>query len=135
VLEELAALRPRELAQTEMLDDRADAQIEDTLDASLDLLVRDRAGAERLDVHADGPGPADGVAELHLARLGEPCRDDVLRDVTSGVRADTVDAPRVFAAERGAAVARELAVGVDRRLPARQACVESPGRRCRCPPG
>ena len=56
---------------------------------------------------------ADRVRDLELAAVGEPGRDDVLRDVARGVRGRAVDLRRILARERAAAVAGRAAVGVD----------------------
>src|SRR4051812_33195240 len=106
--------------QVEVADDRGGTQVEDLHDRVLDGLVGDRAGAERVDEHADGTGFADRVGDLNLAPLGEPGSDDVLRDPAHGVRRRTVDLRRVLAAEGAAAVASHAAVGVDDDLAAGQ---------------
>ena len=56
---------------------------------------------------------ADRVRDLHLAAIGEPGGDDVLRDVARRVGGRAVDLRRVLAREGAAAVARRAAVGVD----------------------
>ena len=94
-----------------------------------DLLSRNHAGAERLDQHADRMRDADRVRDLHLAALGEPGRDDVLRDVARGVGRRTVDLGRVLAGEGAAAVAGHPAVRVGDDLAAGQARHRPSGRR------
>jgi hypothetical protein len=80
-------------------------------------------GALGRDEHAGRLGHADRVAELHLADLGQPGRDDVLGDVAGHVRGGAVDLCRVLAGERAAAVPAATAVGVDDDLAAGQAAV------------
>src|SRR3954454_18918528 len=72
-------LRVDRAQQLEVTDDRRRAQVEHLEDGRLDLLVGQHAGAERVDEHADGTRLADRICNLHLAALGEPGRDDVLR--------------------------------------------------------
>ena len=90
---------------------------------SLELLVVDLAGAERVHVHADRLRDADGVRDLHLAARGEPGGDDVLRDVARVVAGRAIDLRRVLAAEGAAAVTAHAAVGVDDDLAAGEARV------------
>ena len=101
----------------------------------LDLLVRDLAGAERLDREADRPGDADAVGDLDLEAVGEAGGDDVLGDPAGRVRRRAVDLRRILAREGATAVAGHAAVAVDDDLAAGQAGVahrsagdEPPGR-------
>ena len=80
-------------------------------------------GAERLDHDRDRMGDADRVGHLHLAAIGEPGGDHVLRDPARGVRGGAVDLGRVLAREGAAAMARHAAVGVDDDLAPGQAAV------------
>ena len=70
-----------------------------------------------------GMRDADRVRDVHLAAVGEPGRDDVLRDIAGGVRGRAVDLRRILAREGAAAVARSAAVRVDDDLASRQARV------------
>src|SRR6478735_9417660 len=99
--------------QVEVADDRGGAEVEYLEDGGLDLLVRDDAGAEGLDEHADGRGLADGVRDLRLAAAGQSGGHDVLGDPAHRVGGRAVDLRRVLAGERAAAVAGHAAVGVD----------------------
>src|SRR3546814_4401312 len=69
--------------------------------------------AEGGDRDAGRLGDADGVADLHLAAVGQARGDHVLGDVARGVGGRAVDLGRVLAGERAAAVAGPAAVGVD----------------------
>src|SRR5947207_14023753 len=53
-------------AQVEVADDGRRPEVEDVLDSLLDLGGIDGLGAERLDHDRDGPGHAEGVADLDL---------------------------------------------------------------------
>ena len=64
-------------------------------------------------VQRDRAGDADAVGDLDLEPVGEPRRDDVLRDPARGVRGRPVDLRRILAAERAAAVTGHAAVRVD----------------------
>src|SRR5262245_12731590 len=63
---------------------------------------------------------ADRIRNLDLAPVGEPRRNDVLRDVARGVGSGAVDLRRVLPGERTAAVRRGPAVRVDDDLAAGQ---------------
>src|SRR4051794_3963386 len=81
--------------QAELVDEGLGAHVEVLLDVGLELLVRDLAGAERVDVDADGTRDPDGVRDLHLAATGEPCGHDVLRDEARVVASRAIDLRRV----------------------------------------
>jgi hypothetical protein len=59
-------------------------------DELLDPLLRHslRLGAERVDQHGERVCDADRVRHLDLAAVGDARRDDVLRHVARGVRAE-----------------------------------------------
>ncbi len=73
-------------AQLEAVDDRGGAQVEMLLDQAADDLLVDMRGAERLERDRGRVRDADGVRDLHLEAVGEAGGDDVLGDVTGGVR-------------------------------------------------
>ena len=83
----------------------------------------DLGRAEGLDHDRHRASDADRVRDLHLAALGDPGGDDVLRRVAHRVRRGAVDLRRVLARERAATVAGHAAVGVDDDLAAGQAAV------------
>src|SRR3546814_13525521 len=109
--------------QVEHLQDAEGAQVEVLADQLLDHVVADLAGAEGGDRDAGRLGDADGVADLHLAAVGQARGDHVLGDVARGVGGRAVDLGRVLAGERAAAVAGPAAVGVDDDLAPGQAAV------------
>src|SRR5579862_1464712 len=100
-------------AQVEVAEDRRRPQVEVLADERLDLRHRDRLRPGRLDEDRHRVRDPDRVRELELAPLGEPRRDDVLRDVAGRVRGGAIDLRRVLAGERAAAVRRGAAVRVD----------------------
>ena len=105
-------------------------------DRRLEHGVGRRGPPPPLGAHAQrrGLGDADDVGQLDLAGVGEPRRDDVLRDVARHVGRRAVDLARVLAAERAAAVRRPAAVRVDDDLAPRQSRVAlraSDGERAR----
>ena len=95
------------------MDDRGRTQVEDLEHRSLDLLVRDRAGAEGLHEHTDGLRLADRVGDLDLAAAGQARGDDVLGHPAHRVRRGAVDLRGVLARERATTVTGHAAVGVD----------------------
>src|SRR5579864_839776 len=109
--------------QVEIAEDRRRAQVEVLAHERLDLRHRDVLRPERLDEDRHRVRDADRVRDLQLAALGEPGRDDVLRDVARRVRRGAVDLRRILAGERAAAVRRRAAVRVDDDLAPREAGV------------
>src|SRR5688572_16669719 len=99
VVRRLAIDRPK---QIELLDDRARAEGE----VVHHELRRGPfvAGAERINLHRDRLGHADGVADLDLGLLREARRHDLLGDVAAEVGAAAIDLRGVLAAERAATV-------------------------------
>src|SRR5262245_51705288 len=67
--------------QVERLDDALGTQVEVFLHQLCDLVVRDLAGAERLDQDAHRARDPDRVGDLQLALRREAGGDDVLGDV------------------------------------------------------
>ena len=84
---------------------------------------RSRSVPKVSTVHRDRVRDADRVGDLHLAAVGEPGGDDVLRHVARRVGGRAVDLRRILARERAAAVAGRAAVGVDDDLAAGEAGV------------
>src|SRR5438445_11633455 len=103
-------------APPEAIDALPRTEVEVLVDEPPDHVIVDGPGAERLDVEGHRLRDADDVRDLDLAAARETGRDDVLRDVTRGVRAGPVDLRRVLAAESAAAVRRVAAVRVDEDL-------------------
>src|SRR3546814_17640226 len=83
--------------QVEVADDGGRAEVEDLEHGFLDLLVRNGAGAERLDEDTDRVGLADGVGALPLAPTGPSRGDDVLCDPAHAVSSRAVDLRRDLA--------------------------------------
>src|SRR6266508_3849189 len=100
-------------AQVEVTDDRGRAQVEHLAYGVHDLLGGDGLGAEGFDEQRHRMGDADRISDLHLAALGRPGGDEVLRHPAGRIRGRTVDLGGVLARERAATVAGCAAVGVD----------------------
>src|SRR3546814_19488773 len=66
-----------------------------------------------LDRDAGRLGDADGVADLHLAAVGQASGDHVLGAGARGVGGRAVDLGRVLTGETAAAVAGPAAIGAD----------------------
>src|SRR5271170_3199445 len=77
------------------------------IEVLVDPGFRNMLGAERLDEQRQRPRDADRVSNLQLEAVGEPRRDDVLRDVPGRVRGRPVDLGRILPGERAAAVPGE----------------------------
>src|SRR5690606_14938346 len=92
--------------EVEAVDDGRRPQVEVLADESLDLVLVDGRRPERLDGYRRWVRDADGVRHLHLKPLRETSGDDVLGNVTRGVRPGAVDLRRVLAAEGAATVPR-----------------------------
>src|SRR6516225_7947381 len=99
--------------ELEVARDGVRREVERLAHALIELGPRELGRAERLDHHGHGLAHADRVSDLHLAAVGEPGGDDVLRDPARRVRARAIDLGGILAAERAAAVAREAAVRID----------------------
>src|SRR5947207_15886700 len=104
--------------EIEVAKDGGRTEVEVLAHELLDPAHGDRRRSERLDEHRHRMGDADRVGDLDLAALGEPGRDDVLRDVAGRVGGRAVDLRRVLARERTAAVRGSAGVRVDDDLPA-----------------
>ena len=100
------------VAQVEVMDDRARAQVEDLADGFGDLLIIHRAGAEGFHVDAERVRHADGVGQLDLAARGQPGGDHVLGHPARGIGRGAVHLRGILAAESAAAVASHAAVGI-----------------------
>src|SRR5712691_3096296 len=111
-------LRIDRAPEVEVAEDRRGTQVEVLLHELLDPADGDRFRPERLDENGHRVCDADRVRDLDLAALGQPPRDDVLRDVARRVGGRAVDLRRVLARERAAAVRSSAAVCVDDDLPA-----------------
>ena len=61
------------------------AELADTADRRLDIVVADGAGAVGVDIERQRLGDADGVGELDRALPREAGRDDVLREIARGL--------------------------------------------------
>ena len=85
------------------------------------VLFVDLRRAERFDEDAHRVRDADRVGDLHFAAIGQPRRDDVLRDPSRRVGGRTIDLGRIFSGERAAAVTRHSAVRVGDNFAAGQA--------------
>ena len=96
-----------------MLDDVGGLEGEDLEDGREDLFVGYGAGAEGVDMHADGKRVTNGVGKLHLALAGKPGGHDVFRNPAAHVGGRAVDLRRVLAGKRATAVTAHAAVGVD----------------------
>ncbi len=98
-------------------------QLELVAHETLDLLLGDHRGAERVDPHRHRLRDTDGVGELHLDLVRQARGDEVLGDVARHVGGRAIDLRRVLAGEGAAAVTAVAAVGVDDDLAAGQARV------------
>ena len=116
-------LRVDGAAQVQLVDDVGRLEAEHAVDRAQDARRRHRLGVERVEVHADRIGVADGVGELQLAACGEAGRHDVLRHPAAHVGGAAVDLRRILARERAAAVPAHAAVAVDDDLAAGEAGV------------
>src|SRR3954469_11173182 len=106
-------LRIDRAPQVEIAQDRGRPQVEVLAHELLDLRDGNRLRAERLDENRHRLRDADRIRDLHLAAIGEPGRDDILRDIARRIRGRAVDLRRVLARERAAAVRCSTAVRVD----------------------
>src|SRR5207247_229936 len=77
-----------------------------------DLFVGHRVRAERLHEYADRLSHADRIGHLYLTFFRKPCRDDILRQVSSRIGRRSVNLGGILAGESAAAVAGVAAVGV-----------------------
>ena len=96
------------------------AELVDAANGVLQRVVRDGAGAMRVDIERQRRGHADGVAELDGAARGKTRRDDVLGQVAADICRAAIDLRGILAAERAAAVRGRAAIGVDDDLATRQ---------------
>src|SRR6516225_9265296 len=77
--------------ELEVARDGVRREVERLAHALIELGPRELGRAERLDHHGHGLAHADRVSDLHLAAVGEPGGDDVLRDPARRVRARAID--------------------------------------------
>src|SRR4029077_244789 len=78
-------LRVNRAEQVELMDNVGRFKAECLQHRLLDRFFVDVAGTERVNMDAERFGMTNCVGELHLAFLGEPGRDNILRDPTSHV--------------------------------------------------
>src|SRR5690606_20941542 len=104
----LAVDRP---AQGELRDDRGRAQVEYVCGNAGELFVGNDSRTKSVYPKRERARHADGVGDLDLASLRQPGGDDVLGDITPGVRRRAVDLGRIFPREGATAVAAGPAVG------------------------
>jgi hypothetical protein len=100
-------------AEVEPIHDRGGPHIEHLSHHRLELRRIDLRRAERLDHDRHRVGDTDCVRDLGFAPLGQPGRDDCLRDLADCVRGRAVDLRGVLARERAATMARHSAIRVD----------------------
>src|SRR6516225_3577536 len=77
--------------ELEVARDGVRREVERLAHALIELGPRELGRAERLDHHGHGLAHADRVGDLHLAAVGEPGGDDVLRDPARRVRARAIE--------------------------------------------
>src|SRR5579862_4851894 len=99
--------------QVQRLDDALGRQLEMRADEIDHLLIRNLAGAGRIDQHRDRIRDADRVGKLYERLVSQSGRDHVLGDVSRHVAGRSIDLRRILARERAAAVRGRAAVGVD----------------------
>lgn len=107
----------RRSSQPVCAQNTSEPKLEVLLYAVRDLSVVDLAGTERFDVQADRVRETECIRHLHLALTGQAGRDDVPGGMTRRVRADPLNAQRVFAGPGGTTVARVFTLRIDGGLP------------------
>src|SRR4051812_30558197 len=103
-------------AQIQRLDDALRSELEMLANELLNFRLRQFAGAEGLDQHADWVGHADCVRQLHFATLCQSGGNNVLRNVARHVTSGAIYLCRILARERSPAVTSHAAVCVDDNL-------------------
>src|SRR5262245_30068483 len=104
------------LVKPEMRADAARRQVHQLLQDARQLGLVDAPGPAEIDIDRERLCNADCIGDLDRAALGEPRRNDILRQIACRVGRRSVDLCRVLARERAAAMRRRAAIGVDDNL-------------------
>jgi len=109
--------------EVELFDDVGGFEGENFQDGVEDGVIAVVAGAEGVDVNANGFGVTDGVGKLDFATGGEAGGDDIFGDPTAHVGSAAVHFGRVLAGKGTAAVTAHAAVGINDDFASGQATV------------
>ena len=99
--------------QVQVLDDGLRTQVEMLLDQGLDSLLRHRRGTKSVDHQRYRLSHADRIGNLYLTSIRQAGGNNILGDVSKGIRGRPVDLRGILPGERAAAMVRGPAVGID----------------------